>query len=104
MLHEAGVTLLAGSDTREPYCPPGWALHQERRLVGGSGLSPADALAAATLHNAQAAKTDADLGNLTGGKIADIGILEADATSNVKNARKIHTIIHDGVGSVLSGG
>lgn len=43
-LHQAGVSLLVGSDTPEPYCPPGWALHQELELLVESGIAAADVL------------------------------------------------------------
>ncbi|MDM7916558.1 MAG: amidohydrolase family protein, partial [Candidatus Eisenbacteria bacterium] len=43
LLHRAGVPLLAGTDTPEPFVPPGFSLHQELELLVGSGLSPAAA-------------------------------------------------------------
>src|SRR5262249_50154314 len=52
-LYRAGVPLLAGTDTPEPFVPPGFALHQELELLVESGLPPAEALRCATLHNAQ---------------------------------------------------
>src|SRR5262249_3325050 len=39
ILPRAGVTLLAGPDTPEPYCPPGFSLHQELELLVESGLT-----------------------------------------------------------------
>lgn len=97
LLHEAGVNLLVGSDAPEPYCPPGWALHQELELLVASGMSAAAALAAATLQNARIVKMDGLLGSITPGKIADIVILESDPTADVRNARKIYAVIHNGV-------
>ena len=96
-LHEAGVTLLVGSDTPEPFCPPGWGLHQELELLVASGVPAAVALSAATHENARAVKMDAELGSVTVGKIADLVILEADPTTDIRNTRRIHTVIHDGV-------
>jgi len=54
VLHRAGVPMLAGTDAPEPYCPPGFALHQELELLVEAGLSPAAALQAATINNARA--------------------------------------------------
>lgn len=56
LLHAANVPVLAGTDAPEPYCPPGYCLHQEMELRVGSGLKPADVLRAATLNNARALK------------------------------------------------
>ena len=58
-LYGEGVPLLAGTDAPEPYCPPGSSLHQELELMVESGLTPAAALQAATLHNARSLKQDA---------------------------------------------
>ena len=58
MLYRAGVPLLAGTDTPEPFCPPGLALHQELEMLVESGLTPAAALTAATLNNARVLKMD----------------------------------------------
>ncbi len=96
LLHKAGVRLLVGTDTAEPYCPPGWALHQELELLVQSGLTPADALVAATLNNAGILKAEDLLGSITAGKIADLVILDADPTVDVRNTRAIHSVIHRG--------
>ena len=51
-LYRAGVPLLVGTDSPEPQVTPGFSLHQELELLVESGLPPAAALRAATLHNA----------------------------------------------------
>ena len=96
ILHRAGVPLLAGTDSPEPYCPPGYALHQELELLVESGLSPAAALQAATINNARSLKQEADLGSIAPGKTADLVILTADPTADIRNTRKIKHVIHGG--------
>ena len=96
ILHRAGVPLLVGTDTPEPYCPPGWSLHQEMELMVQSGLTPAEVLAAATLGNAQSLKMTEHLGSIAPGKFADLVILDADPTVDIKNTRKINTVIRSG--------
>src|SRR5262249_45619482 len=54
VLFRAGVPLLAGTDSPEPYCPPGFALHQELELLVEAGIPPVAALQAATINNARA--------------------------------------------------
>lgn len=96
MLHRAGVTLLAGTDAPEPYCPPGLSLHQELELLVESGLPPAAALQAATINNARALKKGDQLGSVEPGKLADLVILTADPTSDIRHTRKIERVILGG--------
>jgi hypothetical protein len=96
ILHRAGVPLLAGTDSPEPYCPPGFALHQELELLVESGLPPAAALQAATINNARSLKQLDNLGSITPGKRADLVILTADPTADIRNTRKIERVIHGG--------
>lgn len=96
ILHRAGVPLLAGTDTPEPYCPPGFALHQELELLVESGLSPAAALEAATINAARCLKQAENLGSVAPGKLADLVILTADPTVDIRNTRKIEQVIRSG--------
>ena len=96
-LYRAGVTLLAGTDTPEPYCPPGFALHDELVLLVESGLSPAAALKCATINNARALKQTNNLGSIEIGKIADMVILDANPLSDIRNTRTIDRVIHRGI-------
>ena len=96
ILHRAGVPLLAGTDAPEPYCPPGFALHLELELLVESGLSPAAALEAATINTARLLKQAENLGSVAPGKLADLLILTADPTVDIRNTRKIEHVIHGG--------
>jgi len=97
VLYRAGVPLLVGTDAAEPYCPPGWSLHQEMELLVESGVPAADVLAAATLQNARVLKADEELGSITAGKRADLVILDADPTTDIRHTRRIHAVIHNGL-------
>jgi imidazolonepropionase-like amidohydrolase len=96
ILYRAGVTLLAGTDSPEPYCPPGFALHDELVLLVESGLSPAAALKCATINNARALNQTNNLGSIEIGKIADMVILNANPLDDIRNTRSIHSVIHGG--------
>ena len=97
LLHAAGVPLLAGTETPEPFVPPGYSLHQELEMLVESGLSPAAALAAATINNARALNQQDRLGTISPGKLADLVILDADPTIDIRHARRIHAIVHRGL-------
>ena len=97
LLNQAGVTLLAGTDTPEPYVPPGFSLHQELELLVNSGLTPAATLQAATINNARALKKGDELGSIDEGKWADMVILNANPLEDIRNARNIYMVIRGGV-------
>jgi imidazolonepropionase-like amidohydrolase len=96
LLYRAGVPLLCGTDVPEPFCPPGFALHQELELLVESGLTPAAALQAATIQNARALKQAEHLGSIEAGKLADLVILDADPTADIRNTRKIAQVLRGG--------
>lgn len=95
-LYRAGVILLAGSDSPEPFCPPGFALHQELELLVASGLPAAAALNCATINNARALKQEKNIGSIEAGKIADMVILSDNPLNDIRNSRKIEQVIHMG--------
>ena len=69
---EAGVGILAGTDTLNPYCFPGFSLHDELALLVECGLSPRDALLTATRNPAVYLGREKDLGTVETGKLADL--------------------------------
>jgi len=97
LLHSAGVPLLVGTDSPEPYCPPGYALHQEMELMVESGMKPTAVLQAATIQNARSLRQGNLLGSIAAGKQADLVILAADPTADIRNTRKVVRVIHDGM-------
>lgn len=86
---------LAGSGADAMGTMPGLSLHTELELLVRLGLSPREALAAATNNYAlQFGWTE--LGQIAPGRRADILVVDGDPTVNVWNARNISTLIEDG--------
>jgi hypothetical protein len=96
-LHRAGVPLLVGTDSPEPQVTPGFSLHQELELLVESGLTPAEALRAATLNNAAALRQTDRLGSIAVGKLADIVLLSANPLDDIRNTRKIDLVWRGGI-------
>jgi hypothetical protein len=95
-LYRAGVPLLVGTDAPEPQVTPGFSLHQELELLVESGLPPAAALRAATLHNATVLKQLEHLGSVAPGKLADLIVLSANPLGDIRHTRQIEWVIRGG--------
>ena len=92
-LHEAGATILAGTDANSdpttPFSPPhGQAMHQELQLLVEAGLSPIEALRAATILPAEVFGLT-DRGTLTVGRRADLLLVDGDPTTDIRVTRNI---------------
>lgn len=92
-LHRGGVKLLAGTDAQNPYCFPGFSLHDELALFVKAGLTPLEALQTATSEAAKYAGLQDSLGVVEQGKLADLVLLEADPLADITHTRKIAAVI-----------
>lgn len=95
-LRAAGVQLLAGSDGPSGCLAPGFALHEELENLVRAGLTPLDALRAATLEPARFLGLADSLGTIQPGKLADLVILDADPLIDIRNTRRVAGVIADG--------
>lgn len=95
-LRDAGVPICAGSDAPNPGTVHGASLHRELELLVAAGLSPAEALAAAT---SVAAKSFGlkDRGRVAVGSRADLVLVEGDPTNNILDTRRIADVWKLGV-------
>jgi imidazolonepropionase-like amidohydrolase len=95
-MHEAGVPFGAGTDTPINISIPGYSLHSELELLVRAGLSPLEALEAATLKPAEYFSLDGILGSIEVGKRADLVLLDANPLDNISNTRRISLVISKG--------
>lgn len=97
LCNRAGVRIIAGSDgVGLGNLLPGFGLHRELELLVESGLSPMQALRAATINAALALRKDRELGTVEAGKLADLVILEADPLKDISNTQKISAVVANG--------
>lgn len=96
MMAEAGVPLLAGSDSTTPWAFPGFGLHDELELLVDAGLTPLQALQAATLNPARFFGRSKELGTVRNGKLADLVLLEGNPLQDITNTRRIRAVVADG--------
>jgi imidazolonepropionase-like amidohydrolase len=93
IMHAAGVHIMAGTDSAAPYVFPGSSLHDELALLVQAGLTPMQALQAATKNPAEfMGKLDAQ-GTIEPGKFADLLLLDANPLDDIHNTRKIRAVI-----------
>jgi imidazolonepropionase-like amidohydrolase len=95
-MHEAGVAILAGTDSPMPGVYPGYSLHEELTLLVASGLTPREALRSATLAPAQFLGIADTSGSVAVGKRADLVLLDADPAKDIRNTRRIIAVLLDG--------
>ena len=92
-LHAAGVPVALGTDM---WAFPGLAVSIEMDLYVKDGLSPLEAIQAATQTAARSLGVEKDRGTLEPGKRADLLLLDADPLKDVKNVRAIAAIYKAG--------
>lgn len=84
----AGGLVAAGSDAANQLLVPGLSLHEELGLLVAAGLTPIEAITAATRKSAELLRADS-LGELTSGKVADLVVLDANPAINIGASRRI---------------
>jgi imidazolonepropionase-like amidohydrolase len=95
-MHRAGVGILAGTDVLNPYCFPGFSIHNELEWLVKAGLSPMEALQTATLNPARYLGQTKDFGTVEPDKIADLVLLEGNPLVDIGNTRKIAAVVMRG--------
>ncbi len=95
-LHKAGVPMMAGTDTPIGFLTPGLSLHEELIVLVESGLTPAEALKAATLNPARYFNMESELGSIKETMWADLVILTANPLENIKNTQRIDAVVKQG--------
>ena len=95
-MQRTGVSLLAGTDVGLPNLFPGFSLHDELALLVEAGLTPLEALQAATRNTAQAIGLGDELGTIEVGKLADLVLLDADPLAAITNTTRIAAVVANG--------
>ena len=95
LLHNQGVSLMAGSDTYGLFLP-GFSLHHELELLHSSGLSTYETLKTATVNPARYLNTYALSGTISEGKLADMVLLDKNPLEDIKNTRAIAGVMIKG--------
>src|SRR5262249_38123732 len=84
----AGVRLLAGTDAMNPSVVPGFSLHDELRELVAAGLTPYEALRAATANAAEFLKAAEEFGVIAVGRRADVILVDGNPLDDVTMASR----------------
>jgi hypothetical protein len=90
-IHDAGVTIIPGTDALA-----GYTLHHELELYAEAGIAPAEILRMATWTPALVMGVNNDRGVISPGKLADMILMDGDPTKNIRDINNITTVIKGG--------
>ena len=92
IMHEAGVQFLVSAGDG-PFVVPGFSMNEELASLVGMGLSPYEALGAATRNAATWLGVQNQLGTVEPGKTADLVLLDANPLENIANMRRVSGVV-----------
>ena len=97
-MHDAGVAVALGNDAGTPNVPYGWGMHHEMEMYVEAGLTPMDAIVAATATGAAQMPPvgEADFGTIEAGNVADLIVLNADPLADITNTLEIDRVMRLG--------
>lgn len=96
LMHEAGVPVGAGTDTPIAFAAPGYSLHSELEMLVLAGLSPLEALEAATVRPAQFFGRSGEMGTVEEGRLADLVLLSRNPLDDITNTRSVLAVVSRG--------
>ncbi len=95
-MHAVGIPMMAGTDSTAPNLVPGFALHDSIADFVQAGLTPLEALQAATSKPAEFLNRSSTQGTISPGQRADLVLLDGNPLENIHNTQKIHAVILKG--------
>ncbi len=95
-IHDAGGKILAGSDSPEWFNTYGWGLHRELQALVAAGLTPYQALVAATRNPAEFLGASQQWGTIEIGKRADLVLLHANPLEDIRHTLGIEAVVVGG--------
>jgi hypothetical protein len=95
-MKRAGVPIMTGTDLSIPYTFAGFSLHDELGLLVEAGLTPMEALQAATRNPAVFLGELSSQGTIERGKLANLILLDANPLENIGNTQRINAVVLNG--------
>lgn len=96
-VHDRGGLIVTGTDPVIPILLPGYSLHRELENLVAAGLSPLEAIQAATLNSAIATRLDSQKGSIAAGKVADLVVVDGNPDEDIAAIGNTTMVFKDGV-------
>jgi imidazolonepropionase-like amidohydrolase len=95
-VHRAGIPVVMGTDAGNPLTLHGPSVFLEMEAMQAAGMTPMEVLVSATAVGAQAMRRSMDFGTVEQGKVADLVVLDADPTADIRNVRRVALVVRGG--------
>jgi imidazolonepropionase-like amidohydrolase len=92
IFHAKDGRIAVGTDAANQMLIPGYAAHREMELLVAAGLTPSEAISAATRNGALLLRVDS-LGLVAPGKVADLVVLDRDPLADIRNTLSIDRVM-----------
>lgn len=96
-VHDLGGLIVTGTDPVIPILLPGYSLHRELQNLVNAGLSPLEAIKAATLNAATAIHLEAQKGTIAAGKIADLVVVDGNPDEDIAAIGNNRLVFKEGI-------
>jgi len=96
-VRDAGIPIAMGTDAGNPLTLHGPSVYAEMEAMQAAGMTPMEVLVASTRGGALAMNRPDQIGTLEKGKRADLLVLGADPTRDIKGLRQLRFVVRNGV-------
>jgi len=96
-VRDAGITIAMGTDAGNPLTLHGASVYAEMEAMQAAGMTPMEVLVASTRSGALAMRRLEEIGTVEKGKRADLLVVAADPTRDIKGLRQLRYVVKDGV-------
>jgi imidazolonepropionase-like amidohydrolase len=97
VVRDAGIPIAMGTDAGNPLTLHGPSVYAEMEAMQAAGMTPMEVLVASTRNGARALRRQEELGTIEKGKLADLLVVAADPTRDIKALRQLRYIVKGGV-------
>ena len=96
-VRDAGIPIAMGTDAGNPLTLHGASVYAEMEAMQAAGMTPMEVLVASTRGGARAMRKDSEFGTVEKGKTADLLVIGADPSKDIRAMRQVRDVVRGGV-------